>query len=45
MGQTCGMYGEKKNAYCVVLEKTFKSGHLQDLGINGKIVLKWIINN
>jgi len=39
------MYGEKKNAYRLVLGKTFKSGHLQDLGINGKTVLKWITNN
>ena len=39
------MYGEKKNAYRVVLGKMLKRGHLQDLGINGKIILKWIINN
>jgi hypothetical protein len=46
MGWTCGTYGKKRNAKGVLVWKLEGSNHLEDLGIDGKIILvKWILIN
>jgi hypothetical protein len=48
MGMACGKYGgggggrEKKDVYKVLVEKSKGKRHSEDLGIDGKIMLKWI---
>jgi hypothetical protein len=32
-----------RNAYKILLRKPEKGNHLNDLGIDGRIVLKWIV--
>jgi hypothetical protein len=34
--------GEKRGAYMVLVEKTERKNHLEDLGINGRIIFRWI---
>jgi len=34
--------GEKRGAYRVLVEKTEGKNHLEDLGINGRIIFRWI---
>jgi len=35
--------GEKRGAYRVWVEKTEGKKHLEDLGINGRIIFRWIL--
>jgi hypothetical protein len=34
--------GKKKNVYIVLVENMKARDHLEDLGVKGKIILKWI---
>jgi hypothetical protein len=43
MGGACGTYCETKNAYMVLLGKPEGKRLLGDLGLDGKIILRWII--
>jgi len=42
MGGACSMHGRDKNAYKILVENMKGRGHLEDLGIDGRITLKWI---
>ena len=43
MGRVSGMCGVRRNAYEVLVRKHLReSHHLEDLDVNGRIVLKWI---
>jgi hypothetical protein len=43
MGRTCGTYGESRGAYRVLVEKKLREGdHLEDPGVDGRIILIWI---
>jgi hypothetical protein len=33
---------ERRGAYRVLVEKNDERGHLEDVGVDGKIILKWI---
>jgi hypothetical protein len=43
MGRACGMYGKKINTYRVLVGKLVNRDHLQDLGIDGKVILKRVL--
>jgi hypothetical protein len=34
--------GDMRNAYNIVVENLKRRDHLEDLGIDGKIILQWI---
>jgi superfamily I DNA and/or RNA helicase len=36
------LMGEKRGAYRVLVEKTEGKNHLEELGINGRIIFRWI---
>jgi hypothetical protein len=38
MGGACSTYGERRGAYRVLVEKDEERDHLEDLGINGRII-------
>ena len=42
MGRTCGTYGEKRGAYRALVEKPEGRDHLEDPGVDRRIILKWI---
>jgi hypothetical protein len=35
--------GEKRNTVKVLVEQSEESGHLEDVGVAGRIILKWIL--
>jgi hypothetical protein len=43
MGGTCSAYGEKKGVYRVLKGQLKERDHLGDPGVNGKIILRWIL--
>ena len=43
MGRAYGMYGEYRNATVFLQENLKETGHLEDLGIDGSKILKWIV--
>jgi hypothetical protein len=43
IGRACGMYGEKMNAYRVRRGNLKERFHLDDLGTDWRIILKWIL--
>jgi hypothetical protein len=40
MGGQCGAYGKRRGTYRALVGKTEKRDHLEELGIDGKIILK-----
>jgi hypothetical protein len=44
MGRACGMMEDRKGAYSVLVGRPNGNNHLEDLGIDLKIILKWIVN-
>ena len=42
MGSACGMYGNRKFAYRVLVEQTDGKRHLEDLDIDWGIILKFV---
>jgi hypothetical protein len=42
MGRTCGSYGERRSAYRALVGKPEGRNHLEDPGVDGRIILKWI---
>jgi hypothetical protein len=43
MGGACSKYGERRGAYRVLVGVNLRErGNLEDLGIDGKIILSWI---
>jgi len=36
------LMGERKNAYCVLVEKPMGKNHLEDLGLDGRIIPRWM---
>jgi hypothetical protein len=36
--------GERRDAYRVLVGKTEGNSHLEDRGVDGRIILKWIFN-
>jgi hypothetical protein len=43
MGRACGTYGLKRNACRALAENLKVRGHLEDLGIDEKVILKYIL--
>jgi hypothetical protein len=39
MGGACGTYRREEICYRVLIEKPKKRDHLEDLGVNGRIIL------
>jgi hypothetical protein len=42
MGGACSTYGKRRGVYKVLVGKTDGKNHLEDPGIDGRIILKWI---
>jgi hypothetical protein len=42
MGGACGTYGKEEEKFSFWSGNLRESNHLQDLGINERIILKWI---
>ena len=42
MGWACSTYGERRRAYRVWWGNLSEGDHLKDLGVDGRILLKWI---
>jgi len=40
MGGACGTFGDRRDAYRVLVERTDERDQLEDLGIDGRIILK-----
>ena len=36
------MYGERRGAYRVLVGRTEERGHLEDSGVFGRIIIRWI---
>jgi hypothetical protein len=42
MGGACGTFGDRRDAYRVLVGRTDERDQLEDLGVDGRIILKWI---
>ena len=42
MGKTCSSHGESRSVYRVLVGKLREGDHLEDPGVDVKIILKWI---
>jgi hypothetical protein len=42
MGGTCSTYGERRGVYRALVGKPEERERLEDPGVNGRIILKWI---
>jgi hypothetical protein len=43
MVRVCSTHGEKRNVYRVFLGKPERKRKLEDLNLDGRIILKWIL--
>jgi hypothetical protein len=43
MGWRCRTYGETRNTFNILIGKPEGKRHMQDLGVDGRIILEWII--
>jgi hypothetical protein len=43
MGGTCGTYEQRGGAYRVLVGNLTEINNLEDLHVNGRIILKWIL--
>jgi hypothetical protein len=43
MGRECSTYGASRDAYRVLVGKPNGRNHLEDPGVDGRIILKWIL--
>jgi hypothetical protein len=34
---------EKRGSYRVLVGKSYERGHSEDIGVDGKVILKWIL--
>jgi hypothetical protein len=44
MGKTCGTYGERAGAYSILMGKVRERDHLEDPGIDGRVIFRWIFS-
>jgi len=42
MGRACSSYGERRGVYKVLVGKPERKNHLEDPGVDGRIILRWI---
>jgi hypothetical protein len=42
MGGACSLYGERRRVYRVLLRKREGKRPLEDPGVDGRIILKWV---
>ena len=42
MGRTCSTCGDRRGTYRVSVRKPERRNHLEDPGVDGRIILKWI---
>jgi hypothetical protein len=45
MSHTSGMYENRRGSYRFFVRDMGEKGHLKDLGVDGKIILKWIFRS
>jgi hypothetical protein len=45
MSRQVACVGKKKNAYKVLVRNLKERNHLEDLGVDGRMALKWTLNN
>jgi hypothetical protein len=43
MGGACSAHGETRNAHRILLQSVKGRDHSKDLGVDGRIILKWIL--
>jgi hypothetical protein len=44
MGRAYSTYGERSGAYRVSVDKSEGTNHLEDPGVDGRIILKWTLH-
>jgi len=45
MGGTCGIYGGRRRVYTFWFGNLREADHLEDLGVDGRIILKLILKS
>jgi hypothetical protein len=43
MGGACSPHGEKRNTFKILIGKSKGRDHSEDLGVDGMIILNWIL--
>jgi hypothetical protein len=44
MGKECSTHGEKRNAHRILMGKPEVKRPLEDIDVDGRIILKWILD-
>jgi len=42
MGRSCDLYGRQRSTYKVFVGRLRETDHLEDICVDGRIILKWI---